>query len=230
MSPAPIKLSPIFPIAQGLGARFVDGDGWRVPEVYTAVEAEVEAARQGVALADETPNGRLEIQGLQAEAVVSQVFALPALAVGVGATSASARIYRLRPDHFFVSTPPGGEAAVQERLTGATREAGLFVTVTDITQGGAEIRVIGPTSPELLRKVCGLDFELAAFPDGEARQTSAARTAQLIVRRDCGPLPAFSLIGRRSLGAYLWDVLMRAGREWQAAPIGRAALEALAEA
>ena len=87
--------------------------------------------------------------------------------------------------------------------------------------------MIGPASQELLSKVCGLDFHPSVFPNETAKQSSLAKTTQLIIRRDIGKLPAFSIIGAQSLGPYVWDTPMEAGREFGIVPIGRAALAAL---
>jgi sarcosine oxidase subunit alpha len=89
--------------------------------------------------------------------------------------------------------------------------------------------VIGSASQELLSKVCGLDFHPTAFPNETAKQSSLAKTAQLIIRRDIGELPAFSIIGAQSLGPYVWDTMMEAGKEFGLVPIGRAALGVLAD-
>lgn len=222
---AAIKLTPLHAAAQQCEARFVEYRGWRVAEAYAG--AEVAAAREGVVLADETPNGKLMVEGLEAEAVIQAVFGLSGLAVGGGGAVETDRVYRLRNDLFLIHTPPGGEGATLKRVTARVQEASLFVTVTDVTHGRSEIRVVGPESPALMRKVCGLDFYSGAFPDGAARQTSVAKTAQLVIRRDIGPLRAFSIIGARSLGAYLWDTLLESGQALGAVPVGRAALQAL---
>ena len=87
--------------------------------------------------------------------------------------------------------------------------------------------MIGPDSQVLLSKVCGLDFHSSAFPNETAKQSSLAKTTQLIIRYDIGELPAFSIIGVQSLGPYVWDTLMEAGREFGIVPIGTAALAAL---
>ena len=221
------KLTPLHLACQSLGAQFVEVCGWHIPASYSSIQTEVEAARRGVVLGDDTPNGRLTIQSTQAEAVVQAALAVPVLTSGGSAVVAGARVYRLRQDLFFISTPPGEEEAVQEKLSAAGAAADHFATVVDITHGRAEIRLVGPASQALLSKVCGLDFASAAFPDGTARQSSLARTNQLIIRRDAGSLPAFSIIGKRSLGLYVWDVISQAGREWGLAPIGRAALDLL---
>ena len=227
MSPSktPIKLTPLYSTAQRLGATFTEQRGWRIPEVYTTLEAEIAAAQEQLALADETPNGKLLLEGDQAESVLMDAFGLDSLKINEGQDG----IYRLRNDLFFISTPPGREVSAQKKLTTTLEASEQFVTVTDITHGRAEIRVIGPDSQALLSKICGLDFHSSAFPNETAKQSSLAKTAQLIIRRDTGELPAFSIIGVQSLGGYVWDILMEAGREFWVVPIGRAALAALIE-
>ena len=224
-SKTPIKLTPLYSTAQRIGATFTERRGWRIPEVYTTLEAEIAAAQERLALADETPNGKLLLEGDQAESVLIDVFDLGSLKINEGRDG----IYRLRNDLFFIITPPSKEVSAQKKLTTASAASEQFVTVTDVTHGRAEIRVIGPNSQELLSKVCGLDFHPSAFPNEAAKQSSLAKTTQLIIRCDIGELPAFSIIGSQSLGPYVWDTLMEAGREFGGVPIGRAALAALGE-
>ena len=219
----PIKLSPLHSIAQRLGATFTDQRGWRIPESYATTEAEIVAAQERLALADETSNGKLLLEGDQAESVLRDALDLSSLKINEGHDG----IYRLRNDLFFISTPPGREVRAQKKLTATLKESEQFVTVTEVTHGRAEIRVIGPHSQELLSKVCGLDFHLSAFPNETAKQSSLVKTTQLIIRSDIGELPAFSIIGVQSLGPYVWDTLMEAGREFGVVPIGRAALTTL---
>ena len=227
---APTGLTPIYAIARGLEAEFAEHHGWRVAAVYSTMEAELAQARGGVALADETPRGKIRIEGDGAAAVLEAAFAPGSLEVGSGAAIECGHLYRLRPDLFYLGTVPGAEEAAREEAAAAAESAGILVSATDITHGCAEIRVVGPASPGLMSKVCGLDFDQAAFPDGEARQSSVARTTQTIIRRDIGSLPAYSLVGARSLGAYLWTTLAEAGGEWGLAPLGRNALGELEKA
>ncbi len=226
-SKTPIKLTSLYSIAQRLGATFTEQRGWCIPEVYTTLEAEVAAARERIALADETLNGKLLVEGDQAESVLMDAFDLGSLQINEGRDG----IYRLRNDLFFISTPPGREVSAEKKLTTASAAASeQFVTVTDVTHGRVEIRVIGPDSQALLSKVCGLDFHPSAFPNETAKQSSLAKTTQLIIRRDIGELPTFSIIGTQSLGPYVWDTMMEAGKEFGIVPIGRATLLALTEA
>ena len=224
-SKTPVKLTPLYPIAQRLGATFIEQRGWRIPQVYTTLEDEVVAAQERLALADATSNGKLLLEGDQVESVLMDAFDLGSLKINEGHDG----IYRLRNDLFFVSTPPDREVRIRKKLTTASAASEQFVTITEVTHGRAEIRVIGPHSQGLLSKVCGLDFHPSAFPNETAKQSSLAKTTQLIIRCDIGELPAFSIIGVQSLGTYVWDTMMEAGTEFGVVPIGRAALAALGE-
>jgi heterotetrameric sarcosine oxidase gamma subunit len=146
-----------------------------------------------------------------------------------------AALYRLRHDLFLASTPPGGEKTVTGLLEGVSQDG--FVTVTDITHGRSEFRLIGPRAAMVMSKVCGLDFHPSRFADGTARQTSVAKTRQLVVRRDAGSqnagigarLPAYAMLGGRASGRYFWDVLLEAGAEFDIAPIGQESVRGLDE-
>ena len=225
---AATALSPLHYRLQSLDAEFARRDGWQVAEGFP--EGGQDAASRGVAVADESANGKLQVQGEDAEGLVGAAFACPALAVGKSASidaPGPGRVCRLRRDLFFVGTAPAAAAAL-DRLRCELRDAeNAKAAVTDLTHGRSELRLVGPAAPELLSKVCGLDFDLERFLDGDARQSSVAKTRQLIVRGDLGGLPSYSLIGGRSLGAYLWDTLMQAGAEFAVAPLGLRDLRAL---
>lgn len=216
MNGVPSRLSPLHGVAAG--ASFARCEGWQVVQVYSSLEEEVILARSGVGLADQSGNGKLLVEGREAASLLGVE-----LGIGGGTALDKSRVFCLRQDLFFISTPPGGEVGVLEGLR--PQVAGRHLTLTDLTHGRVELRLVGPAAPAVLGQLCGL--ELAQFPDGEARQGSVAKTTQLILRRDLGGLPAFSLIGARSLGAYLWEALLEAGRAYGIAPIGQAALRAL---
>ena len=228
----PIKLTPLHAVTEALGATWVEAAGWRFPTHYTSPEKEIAAARAGVGLADVSPHGKVQIEGARALQALRAAFGQAPDTVGGHAAVEAGGLYRLRADMFYLSTPPGGEAEACRRIEAAAARitaagAGGLVTVTDLTHGLADLRLIGPAAPDVLRRVCGLDFSDAAFPNHSARQSSLAKTHQLILRRDFGPLRAYTTIGARSLAAYVWGVLMEAGESLGIVPVGVAALTAL---
>ena len=133
---------------------------------------------------------------------------------------------RLRQD-LYIGTTPGAAAELVQELQTAARRAECFVTVTEITHGRSEIWLVGPQSRSMMAKICGLNLQPSAFPDGAAAFASVAKTSQLILRRDVAGLLCFILVGPRSLGDYLWRVLVEAGAEWQLRTAGTQALEIL---
>ncbi len=220
MNGVPLRLSPLHHIAAEAGAQFAQVGGWQLAQVYRSVDEEVALARRALGLADQTARGRILVEGRDGGALLGVD-----LGVGSGAALGTSRVYRLRPDLFFLSTPPGNEGGVLEGLR--AQAAGRHLTLTDLSHGRAELRLVGPAGPAVLGQLCGLDW--ARFPDGEARQSSVAKTAQLILRRDLGAVPAYTLIGARSLAAYLWEAILEAGRAHGIVPLGRAALLGLGE-
>ena len=151
---SPIAVTPVLGRMKELGADLVVEGEWRVAESISAVDEEVERARRAVGLVDESARGKLLIQGMAAEALVTAAFgmAAPAIERGATLTGMGAALYRLRHDLFLASTPPGGEKTVTGLLEGVSQDG--FVTVTDITHGRSEFRLIGPRAAMVMSKVC----------------------------------------------------------------------------
>lgn len=227
MENPPPKYSPISTIAKESGAEFVIQDGWQVPRVFSTVDEEAAAGREAVALADASANGKIRVEGETAESVSQRVWNVSKLDIGVGAEVGSTQVFRLRDDLFFVRTSPDGEGEALKSLTQSDHSFDELVTVTDITHGRSELLLIGPDSAELLSRLCGLDFHPSKFPNLTAKQSSVAKIRQLILRRDLAELPAYALVGDRSLAAYLWDTIMEAGRDLNLRPMGQGALDSL---
>jgi len=216
---------------------FEDRGGWRVVRAFTTAAEELEIARAAVAIADESARTKILVQGAAAAALLEKLCGSspPALFQGArfgkGGAEGSVEfaVYRLRPDHFFLSAAPGEDGALMQVLRAHAEGTG-GITVTDVTHGRAEFRLIGPASRDLLAKLCGLDFDDGTFPDLACRQSSLAKTKQLLARNDLS-LPSgervtsFSIVGGRSFGAYVWDTTMAAGSEFGIGLLGSAAID-----
>ncbi|NJN93065.1 MAG: hypothetical protein HC875_02720 [Anaerolineales bacterium] len=93
-------------------------------------------------------------------------------------------------------------------------QAQRFAHATDYTHGKAVLRLAGAAAPDLLSKICGLDFYDAVFPSGRVAQTSAAKIKTLIAHFDQDQTPTYYLHVNRPLGQYFWEVTQDAGREF----------------
>ncbi|MFQ5419381.1 MAG: sarcosine oxidase subunit gamma family protein [Anaerolineae bacterium] len=220
-----VKNSPIYKLARKEQARFVDLHGWQVVDAYGDVALETAVLHTHVALCDQSHQGKIRIEGHTAGVMLQA----SELAIGESQAVEYGRLYRLRRDLFFVSTAAESVEDTAVTLTQQANNKPEIITVTDVTHGNAELWLIGPNSPELLSRLCGLDFHDNQFSNGMVKQSSVAKTTQLIIRHDLGQLPAYALIGSRSLAAYLWQTILEAGPDLGIQPVGTAAINGLGE-
>ena len=89
--------------------------------------------------------------------------------------------------------------------------------------------VSGERAPAMFAKVCGVDLRPGKFADGRIAQTSLARMNAVVIRDDRGGCLAFHLLGDSASATYLWDCLVDAMAEFDAAPVGLAAVRGLAD-
>ena len=223
----PFLTSPLEAAWLHLGATMKQSDGgWRLPASFAGAASEMNVAKQAVGIGDESARGKQLLQGDKIGHALRQTYGAAPGHVGEVVRTHSVETALLRPDRAHVGTT---EASHMESFAALTSSCeGTPLTITDVTHGRFEIRVVGPEAPSLLSKVCGLDFDSGEFPTDTAQLTSVAKTRQLILRLDMGDLPAYRLIGGRTLGGYVWETLMEAGREFGAEPIGANTLQTLA--
>ena len=221
------KHTPIHSIAESWGATFSDQAGWRIARSLGNLDDALQAAREGLALIDRSARGKILVEGATALEGLTRVWDVTEVKVNHGAPIPHGFLYRLRSDRYFLSVSPDAVEETVAAVNNTVHHGEQFITVTDVTHGRAELWLVGPDAGELLSRLCGLDFHPGAFASGEARESSVAKTKQLLVRNDVGQVPAFIVIGARSLGAYLWETILDAGRDLQLVPAGSEVMERL---
>lgn len=179
-------------------------DGW---------QAATPLRLDGATLSDHSARSKFLIQGAGTPALLRRGWQVPALSPTSGTTLALGYAFCLRPDRYFLSLPPGEGEEMLTALQKARREEDGLITITDVTHGRSELWLQGPAAAHLLSHLCGLDFHPDAFPDLGAQESSVARTHQLILRHDQEGERAYALVGPRSLGLYLWQVIEETGNQ-----------------
>lgn len=116
------------------------------------------------------------------------------------------------PGEWLLLATPGTSAAVTQRVEEVPGEG--LTSVFDATHGLALLRITGARAPDLLAKVCAIDFSEAVTPDGAAFRSSVAKLVTDIVRDDRAGEISYLLHCERSSGQYLFDVLIDAGDEF----------------
>ncbi|MGI9199433.1 MAG: sarcosine oxidase subunit gamma [Woeseiaceae bacterium] len=121
------------------------------------------------------------------------------------------KVFWLGPDEWMLV---GHDADFSELAVnlGAKLE-GQHVAISDVSGGLVCYHLLGDGARRLLAKGCPLDLHPDVFESGQCAQTGLAKAGVLI-----RPLPddsGYDLIVRRSFADYLWQWLLRAGREFK---------------
>ncbi len=118
------------------------------------------------------------------------------------------------PGEWLVLAPVGAaHATIQHyRLLLAGVTDGL-TTVMDLTHGRALVRVSGPATLSVLRRLASVDLDDRFVPQGAALRTSVSRVVTDIVRADVAGQPSYLLHCERSSGRYLVESLLAAGAD-----------------
>ncbi len=138
-----------------------------------------------------------------AKALKTQGFALPEPRRVMASGDRSA--LWMSPDELLLILPYDQAAPTVAALEGAL--AGEFVLVADVSDARALFRISGARAPEVLAKLCPVDFARLA-PD-EVRRTRAAQVAAALW---CSAPDEFSLISFRSVAGYVMGVLEHSAR------------------
>jgi heterotetrameric sarcosine oxidase gamma subunit len=116
------------------------------------------------------------------------------------------------PGEWLLLSTPGTGAEVRERVEQI--QEGELVSVFDATHGRALVRITGTRVPDLLAKVCAIDFSEAVTPNGAAFRSSVAKLLTDVIRDDLDEERSYLLHCERSSGQYLFDALIDAGDEY----------------
>ena len=199
--------------------------------------AEHRAAREAVAVFDQTSFAKLRLEGADAEAVLQRLcandVAVPAGRVVYtamlnerGGFESDLTVTRLAADAYLIVT---GSAQGTRDLDWIRRHlpAGVRATVTDVTGAYAVLGLMGPRSRELLARVSDADLGAAAFPFLTSREIAigqaTARASRVTYVGELG----WELYVPVEQAGLVYDELAQAGRELGLRDAGYYALDSL---
>jgi glycine cleavage system aminomethyltransferase T len=205
---APVMRSPLTEHHRRLNAQLVTEDGWELPRNYGDVEGERRAIRDGLAIADITPRGKIDVRGQ----VDSSLARLP--------QTRGAQLARLSRDWALVLTPTSG---LKSSLQLLEQSADRGTMVTDATSIYAGIALLGARVPDLLLRLTAIDP--AELTPGESVATQMLRIPAILLKRDL-PLPAIEAYVASEFGRYAWESIFTVGHLLEPEPVGWDALRA----
>lgn len=85
----------------------------------------------------------------------------------------------------------------------------------------------GNNAPEMLAKICAIDFRTHKFTNLSIAQTSVAKMSAIVTRADIGQTPVFHLLADSAAALYFWTCLMDAAHEFGGQIVGLETLQEL---
>ena len=232
----PVRHSPMQAWHERHGATPLIAGQWIRPESYGDPAAEVRAVREGVAIIDVTPLGKLDLRGPDVPKLLNLLYVnkwsqLPVGGVRYGVMCAEDGVVmddgvtgRLGEDHYLMTTTSSGAAAVWEWAETwlQTEHPDWQVHITPVTTAYASINVAGPRSRELVSRLTE-DVDLSADAFGYMR----VRTGRVAGVEDCvlwrigftGEL-SYELHVPASYGLHVWEALLEHGADLGVQPFG----------
>ncbi|MBE9528963.1 MAG: glycine cleavage system aminomethyltransferase GcvT [Proteobacteria bacterium] len=230
------RITVLYETHKGLGARFVDFAGWRMPVLYSGVVEEHMAVREACGIFDVSHMGEIEVSGPGAEAAVQYIASndIERIVDGqcqytlvcndTGGVIDDTIVYRRSADNFLFCTNAINTDSVfcwlLEKLHG--REG---VEVIDRSGEYAQIAIQGPASLDIFKIAFGIDTE----------EIRPFRFIETTVAGSLAIVSKTGYTGEQGLEIYLapasapaaWDALMAAGAGHGIKPIGLGARDTL---
>ena len=211
--------------------------GWAGRHWSPAIAAEALAARQAVAIFDETSFAKLEVVGPGAPAFLERLCAntvdvspgrivYTSMLNARGGIECDLTVTRVAADRFLLVT---GTAFGQHDLGWLRKHlpSDGSVLINDLTSGRACFGLWGPAARDLLAPLTTDDISDAGFPYLTARAITVGRVPVYALRVTYVGELGWELYANTEFGAALWDVLWDAGREHGLVAAGYRAIDAL---
>lgn len=156
-------------------------------------------------------NLRGDSQSAELQAVIRELCKAELPTAANTLTGDECKIFWLGPDEWMLVGHDADFSGLALEL--GARLEGQQVAVNDLSGGLVCYHLLGDDARRLLAKGCPLDLHPEVFGPGQCAQTGLAKAGVLI-----RPLPkdsGYDLIVRRSFADYVWQWLLRAGREYR---------------
>ena len=249
-----IRLSPLHERLVAANACMGEAAGWERPNWYAPPgvkpeyryswgrqnwfeyrAAECRAARERVALFDQSSFAKFLVRGPDAEAVLQRISANDVSPMGRavytqwlnerGGIEADLTVTRLGEDAFMVIT--GAVNGTRDLAWLRRHAAGARSTIEDVSAAYAVIGVMGPRSRELLAPLVDADLSNAVFPFGASRECSLRGVGLRATRISYVGELGWELMVPAAGAIAVFDALVAAGRPLGLALAGMHAMDSL---
>lgn len=246
----PIRKTAIHELHEAAGALFEVVGQWHRPwyfpegneDLHAAVARECRATRNSVGMMDASTLGKIDARGPDVVEFLERIYThnvgkmkVGRCAYGImlgedGMLMDDGVMARLGEQQFYLTTTTGGAANVMNWLETwlQTEWPELSVYLTSLTDHYSTIAVAGPKSREvLLNAGCSIDLGKESFPFMAVQDAEIAGLPVQLFRVSFSGELAFEINIDSAYAAQMWEILTRAGKEFNITPYGTEALHVL---
>jgi glycine cleavage system aminomethyltransferase T len=216
-----------------MGAEMLELEGWSVPRVYSSSDEEMKNAVKGVGICDISHYGKVDVKGTEIDLFFDSNSSLgftpkkpgQVQSIALQKTNPFGPLYscRLTEDHVLLITRPFQHpSALDVKDDSLKFTEKVYFTNVSSTYGG--FNLAGPSSQMVLKKLVQVDLSQQTSDGSFCVEAGLAEVRSIIVRRDINysgaRIESFDLYFGRDYSEYVWDALMKAGRQFGIAPFG----------
>jgi sarcosine oxidase subunit gamma len=228
--PLPLARTPLHALhARQSDSEWISlGDTATPAQVAGPASAPTRLAQCG--LIDLSALARIGIRGSSAaEALRERGYHLPEVPNRCQAQDNGRRVARLSPTEYLLlagmpEAGPGPIDAADDWLADDWLEGVPGCYALPRQDSHAWLALTGEHATAVMAKLCAVDLDAAAFPEGHIAQTSVARIDTIVIRDRLGATPCLHLLVDSAAASYLWPALLDAMQEFGGQPLGITAL------
>ena len=232
------------------GAKWENVGEWKRPWYYPrdgesmqeAVNREVLAARNKVAVLDASTLGKIDVRGRDAAVFVDRMYSNAFAKLRVGRCRYGLMLHdtgmifddgvtaRLAEDHFLVHTTTGNAEAVLSwmELWHQTEWPDLDVRLTSVTDHWATVAVVGPRSRNVVKTLCpDLDLSNESFPFMTMQSVKIGQVDARIYRISFSGELSYEINVAAQFGLSLWERVFEVGEPYGITPYGTETMHVL---
>jgi glycine cleavage system T protein len=229
-----MKRLPLHGIHESSGAVFLERGDWLVPDSYGDTQAEYEAVKKRIGLADLSDRGKLRLggrehlkflQGMLTNDVLKLengqgVYA--AILTVKGSMVSDMRVYR-EQDSVLLDLEPGLNIKVGELLK--KYRLSYRASIDDLTESTGLISIQGPDAHRLVDDIIGKENPLSVEYDHERRLVNG--TVIMVVKADRTGADGYDIYAPSGELSRIWEHLLERGKDYRITPVGSKALDTL---
>ncbi|MHA1794383.1 MAG: glycine cleavage system aminomethyltransferase GcvT, partial [Promethearchaeota archaeon] len=230
------RKTPLYPVHEKLGARFVDFEGWIMPVQYRSVIDEHLNTRKNVSLFDISHMGELMVTGENAFDLMQYVCTNDVSLMSPGFAQYSPMCFEngnVVDDIFYYFYSRSKfrlfvNASNKEKdINWLKRHSGKFkrVLIDDISDNRARIALQGPRSEDVLQKL--IKDDLSKISRFHFIESSIDSVDIFLARTGYTGEDGFEMSFPASESEHIWNALMDAGQEFNIMPAGLGARDTL---